>query len=515
MGLVTEPPRLPAGLLARNSVLNLVGQVLPLLLALVCIPIILHGLGAQRFGVLALSWIVVGYFGVFDLGMGRAATKFISEALGRGDRAAVPELVHTAVLAQLGLGVLGGLVLAVVAPLLVEHVLSIPAALADEARAIFYLLAGGVPVVLISGSLRGTLEAAQRFGWVNAVNVSAASSNLLLPVVGVLAGWSLPVIVAALLVPRFASAAAFAWLCARLFPGVRGRIRASREGLRAMLGFGGWVMMSNVTIPVLTHLDRLLIASFLPVAALTFYTVPYEITARASVLPAAMAMALFPAFSYYQGSGAAGVRELLARPLRYLLFGMTPVLAFFVAFAPDLLALWVGPEFAQRSALPLRILALGFFLNGFAYVPFAAVQGLGRPDLKAKLDLGEVPLFGLLCLLLIPGWGIVGAAIAKLAISLVDLAGLVWLVRRFVAPAAVRLEAALVRAAGLAVGYLACVLAVTALVDGLAVSVAGFAACTLAYIAVCWKFATDAKDRSILLGLKAGLSARSASRAAA
>ena len=70
--------------LARNVVWNLLGTGAPLLVAIVAIPLLIQGLGTARFGVLTLAWLVVGYFSLFDLGLGRALTKLVAEKLGKG-----------------------------------------------------------------------------------------------------------------------------------------------------------------------------------------------------------------------------------------------------------------------------------------------------------------------------------------------------------------------------------------------------------------------------------------------
>ena len=70
--------------LARNSALNLLGLCSPLLVAIVAIPILIRGLGTDRFGVLTLVWVVIGYSSLFDLGLSRALTKIVAEKLGAG-----------------------------------------------------------------------------------------------------------------------------------------------------------------------------------------------------------------------------------------------------------------------------------------------------------------------------------------------------------------------------------------------------------------------------------------------
>jgi len=70
--------------LARNVLWNLLGTGAPLLVALFAIPLLIEGLGTERFGVLLIAWMVVGYFSLFDMGLGRALTKLVAEKLGKG-----------------------------------------------------------------------------------------------------------------------------------------------------------------------------------------------------------------------------------------------------------------------------------------------------------------------------------------------------------------------------------------------------------------------------------------------
>lgn len=71
-------------LLASNTLWNLAGYGLPLLVAVFAIPLLIKGLGIDRFGILTLAWMVMGYLSLFDLGLGRALTKLVSEKLSAG-----------------------------------------------------------------------------------------------------------------------------------------------------------------------------------------------------------------------------------------------------------------------------------------------------------------------------------------------------------------------------------------------------------------------------------------------
>ena len=149
--------------LTRNVFWNLLGAGAPLLVAVVAIPMLIEGMGLARFGVLTIAWMVVGYFSLFDFGLGRALTKLVAEKLGNGQGKEIPSLIWTAMSLMAVLGVLGAVVVAVISPWLVADVLNMPAELQSETLIAFYLLAASVPVVISSTGLRGILEAHQRF----------------------------------------------------------------------------------------------------------------------------------------------------------------------------------------------------------------------------------------------------------------------------------------------------------------------------------------------------------------
>lgn len=95
-------------LLARNTVWNLLGQSVPLVVAIFAIPLLVKGLGTDRFGFLTIVWMVIGYFSLFDLGLGRALTKLVAERLSSDKEQEIPPLVWTATVLMLILGAVGG-----------------------------------------------------------------------------------------------------------------------------------------------------------------------------------------------------------------------------------------------------------------------------------------------------------------------------------------------------------------------------------------------------------------------
>lgn len=409
-GNQVEKVHISSSLIARNTLINLVGQALPLLVAVVAMPFVVRGLGTERFGLLTLAWVVMGYFTIFDLGLGRATTKYVAEALGKGENEQVPRIIWTAVTVQAIMGLLGALALFGITDLLVYRVLNIPPALLGEARITFHLLALSIPVVLISSSFSGVLEAAQRFSLVNAVRVPSSILTYLLPLVGLSLGLGLPGIVVLILLARMGALVSFAAMNLSIRPELK-QYSASFSLLSRLVSYGGWVTISSVIGPILVYLDRFLIGSLLTISAVAYYTAPYEAVTRLSIIAASLTMTLFPAFSTLEGiKDRQKLSSVFARSIKYILLTTGPIVIVIGLFAGEILQRWLGNDFAAESTVAMQMLAAGVLINSLALAPFALLQGAGRPDLPAKFYIIELPIYVLVAWLLVNNFGIAGAA---------------------------------------------------------------------------------------------------------
>lgn len=401
-------------LLSRNTLLNFLAQAGPLLVAIAAIPFIIRGLGVERFGLLSIAWLAPESLIFLDLGLGRATTKYVAEALGKGDKDQISRVAWTAMIVQIGLGLLGTIALISIASFLTGNILNIPPELATEGKEIFQLLALSIPLVLVSGSVTGILAAAQRFDLIGAVSAVFNTANPLLTLIGVLwFDWDLREIVAMLVASRFLALITSCWICIRIFPSLK-TPRFHPDELRTLLTFGGWVTVSSIAVPILLYLDRFIIGASLTMAAVAYYSVPYEIVTRLWIIPASLGTTLFAAFSMLTGQKQPErLAFLLARSMKWMLLTLGPAVVVITAFAGDILQIWLGPDFARESSLALQILAVGIFINCMVHVQYATVQALGRPDLTAKFHLLQLPLHGLLVWWFVNVWGITGAAVAQ------------------------------------------------------------------------------------------------------
>ena len=401
---------------------NLAGAATPLVVALVTVPLYLHQIGEARYGVLAIVWLLLGYFGLFDLGLSRATANYIARLPTEAAKER-EEVFWTACILNVTFGLLGGLVLYFVGGPLLGQWFKMSAGLHGEALAALPWIAASVPVATLTAVLTGALEGQERFGIVNLIQASGAILFQVFPLVAAFViSPSLAIVIPVAVAVRAVSIIPLALTVKAKLP-LRGLPKLRVVRIRRLLNYGVWVTVTSVVGPVLVSIDRFLIGVVMGAAAVAYYAVPFNLVSRASILPGALSRSLFPRFSAQNKSAA----ERTAIDSGRVLSGvMTPLVILGLFVMHPFLALWVGIDFAARAAPVGEIILLGIWVNGFAIVPFAMLQAQGRPDLVAKFHVLELAPFIALLWWALHRFGLTGAAGAWTLRVTVDAMLLFW-----------------------------------------------------------------------------------------
>jgi O-antigen/teichoic acid export membrane protein len=409
----SSPIQAPHLAVRRNALWNILGLGLPMMVAVLFIPRLIAGMGTDRFGVLTLILVFLNYFGLFDLGIGRALTQLLAGS-DRKDKRAEAALIWT-VSALLGLlGALAALILFVAAPVVTVNLLRIRGDLAAETIVSIRELALVIPFLLHGLALKGILEANRRFDLSNIVRVPVVLFTFGAPFAVLPFSTDLRVIVPVVLSGRI-----LAWLLnlvmvLRILPHLwRMRAWASSQ-IRVVVRMGGWFTVSGAIAPVMESLDRIFISSFLGISMVAYYTTPFELITKLGIISGGIGGVIFPEFAFRYRQNKAEARTLFLRGVKYILAILFPFALIATAYAHEGLAWWLDPHFADLSAPVLRWLSLYVFMVGAALVPYLFLSGIGRPGISARLHLMELPLHAILLYFLIHAYGIRGAAIGCL-----------------------------------------------------------------------------------------------------
>jgi O-antigen/teichoic acid export membrane protein len=491
-----DEPLLSGRVLARGAAWSFGGIFIPAIVGIAAMPTIVHGLGDERFGVLALAWAVVGYFGLFDLGLGRAVTRRASELMALRDEDRLRTAVWTSWYLMLVLGLGAAALALVVTHALQDRVIPVSPALRRETLVSFSVLALGVPVVVLTTGVRGVLEAAQRFGLVNAVRIPMGLLTFAVPVVSLRFTPELPPVILGLVLVRLAGLLAYALMAVRVVPALSRLASFQRRAARELLASGAWMTVSNVVSPVMVTFDRFFVSALVSVAAVTYYATPYEAVSQALHIPGALSSVLFPAFSAAFVTDRQRLAALFRGGVRTMFLVQVPLTFVVVCFAPEILRAWLGPAFETRSTPVLRWLMLGVLINSLGFLPANFLHGANRADLTAKLHVLELPIYVTALTLLIANFGIAGAAIAWCGRVTVDALVLYWLAARVEGSRVRELLPPLGPPAALFLLVIASPLASTAFAK--ATVAAAFAA---TFAAVLWWWGLHARYRTLALRL--------------
>jgi O-antigen/teichoic acid export membrane protein len=408
--------------LKTSFAINLVAPLARIAVALVTIPIYVRHVGDARYGVISIMWVLLGYFGFLDLGLSRAATNALAKLREAPQQERARVLLTTFVL-NFGFGVVGAALLFILGGFLLQHVISIPDALRPEVARSFPWIAVLFPLALISGVGIGALESRERFLLANVLQVVGMSLTQIAPAVAaVVVSPSLTVVIPTAAVAQASSVVVVLTVVYRLEGPFSVRAFDRREA-RALLGYGGWISVSNILGPLLVSFDQFLIGSIMGVASVAHYAVPMNLVVRSQIFPAALARTFFPRMS---GLSAADARTLGARALSSLGYGYAAVCAPAIIISPAFFRFWIGGDFALHAAPVAQIVFIGAWINGLAFIALTLIQSQGRPDITGKLHMIEIVPFLVILWALTSTLGINGAAIAWSVRCTADALALFW-----------------------------------------------------------------------------------------
>lgn len=404
--------------IARHTAYNVVGSILPIAVSLVTVPLYLRVIGLDLYGVLNLCWLLVGYFGFFDFGLGRATAQHIAKLHDKDDvirsRAFWAGLHLSAVLA-----IIAALVSIPVSWFALREIKLGNGALHAQVQGALPFLVAAVPLAIFQSVLRGALEGRREFFLVNAIISVGAIATAVFPLAGAtLWGPDIRVLVAISVAIRCMMLLGLGIAAARCMP-LRRYERPETKDMRTMTRFGAWLTVTNIVGPLMVFADRFLIGAISGAAAVALYVIPFNVVSQLVLIPSSVSSALFPRFAAAEQPPAVKHEALLAMSCL-----VTPMSMSALLFAGTFLRFWIGTAAAVHSTPVALALIVGFWANGVAQVPFMGLLAAARTDVTAKVHLAEVGPYFLLLWFGLTYFGLVGAAIAWSIRGTVDLIAL-------------------------------------------------------------------------------------------
>lgn len=398
--------------LIKDSLWVLLSIAIPAVIAIPAFAIINKQVGTELFGIFTLSFAIIGYASIFDLGLSRAVIREV--AMNDNNANAITAIINTAFTMMSVLSLLAVLVIWGVSESLVG-LLSVSDSYQNDVISGFKWLAVCVPFLLISQIFLAYFEGLAEF---RALSLVRTLGNVLIVVLPCVASFIEPSFTALMLAMLLARVMVFlcsvGWIVQRMTV----RLALDRQIAKRLLGFGGWLTVSTVVGPIMMYFDRFILSSIGGAKNVAFYTAPSELTMRMLSLPSAVSRTLFSRLSRTPNGREKDIYRwgIISLGVASFLFA----LPFFV-FAKEILVLWLGQEFAQ-SAWVFRILLIGFVFNAIAQVPFTSLQAKGLSKQTAMVHCSELIPYIILLIFLVKYYGLIGVAVAWTLRVFIDMA---------------------------------------------------------------------------------------------
>lgn len=375
--------------LKRNTGYNLAGAVFPALVALATIPLYLPWIGSERFGALSLIWLISGSFGFFDLGLTRS-TAFRIAAQPTADTAAHGKTLGSALALGSVASIVGGLFAWAVLHVYFERFFICGPELRDEILDALPLGGLLVAATLLSSICNGALQGRERFGEANILMTGGSAGLQAAPLMAaMLMGSEFSFLVAAMLGVRIATLAYGLFATSRHVAPLR-LLRHDRSEVARLRGFGKWVMSTSLLGPIILYFDRLLLGSFFGGGAVASYNAPFQLAQRVTLVPTAIAAALFPRMVGRNLQQAADQCRIAAD---YSAALITPLVVLAILSMDWFIRLWVGEALSPDTPDIAKLLLAAFWCNSFGAIYATALEARGRPDVLPKLLLAEAPIY--------------------------------------------------------------------------------------------------------------------------
>jgi O-antigen/teichoic acid export membrane protein len=400
--------------LVRGTASNLVGKCINVGVWFVVTPVLVHQLGATEYGLWALVGTIVVYGALLDFGIGAAVSKYVAEYRASAELDEASRLVSTALWLYAGIGSVAALLGILLAPVF-PIVFNVPEDARSTASWLSVVAGLTIAVELPTSNAFAVLRGLQRYEEINAVGIVAmlllggAMVTVALLGGGVVAVAAVNAPLALLMqVPMI-------WFIRRAEPGLRyGWRTPSRRLVRKVAAFSSSLFFLNTAERVNTKTDEFVIAAFLPVAAVTPYSVARRLAELPQVLTLQFVNLLLPLASELDAEGdRRRLRLLYLTATRVALVTYLPVAAGLMVFAEPFIAAWVGAGYAKDSIIVVILGFAGLFTM-LAWPGNLMLQGMARHRTLAGYAVSAALLNLGLSIALIEPLGVKGVALATL-----------------------------------------------------------------------------------------------------
>jgi O-antigen/teichoic acid export membrane protein len=333
---------------------NWLGVATNLFMGIFLAPYMIHQLGAERYGIWALSFALIEYFWFFDLGLRSAVVNFISRFRARGEPENVNQVINTAFAYFLGMSTFVAL-LTLGCSGRVHRLFMISEAHRPEFARLVLLIGFSWAVGLVFCVFQASLEAFQQFKIYNHIWIATLIVRSFGCAVLLYFGYGVIALGVMVVVSQNLGYLLNFLAFRRVFPELHFSAALLRKArMREMLGYGRDSFLATSSNMFLNQGPAIMIGHFLPASFVGYYSVPSRLLQYAVDALVRIGSVTAPNTVELVTRGRMDhVLNLGMYLNRYCFVLFMPFCLFLLVYGRELIQVWV-PAFTSYSA-PLLI----------------------------------------------------------------------------------------------------------------------------------------------------------------
>lgn len=410
----------------RNALSNYLRFILSMATMFLLTPYILRKVGAQDFGLWSLTFSIVGFLGLLDMGFGASAVKYVAEFRGKNDPEGRNRMVSTLLLAYIVLAVIATTGMALLS-LAYQHLFHIPTLEMGKAIALLWII--GVRSVVLAlplGLYQGILFGEQKIAQINMVQIVTNLLYALLTWRSLASGGGILLLAWINLAIMGLEHAWYFLLCTRYLPDLQISVRlANKALLREAVVFSSAQMVINLSALIRLRTDPILVQMFMSLSAVALYTVALRVAESSLLLTKQAINVLAPLIAQLNGAGRIEqIRSTFLSASRWTFAGASLITIPICLFANEILKGWAGKEFgAAVPTLIVLMLSMWFVIPQMVATNVLAMTG--HHTWTARMGAVSAIVNILVSLALVRPLGLAGVALGTLASTIVVDLGMV------------------------------------------------------------------------------------------
>ena len=416
-----------------NMLSSMAGYIIPMLVALFTTPLLLRGLGEAAYGLQGLVAVIIGYLTFMDMGLDLPVTKLLAEDRARNNIEAENNLLSTTLQLYASIGLIGMVVIVLLADWFVRVVFKVPEDLVSQAVIVFQLAGIGFLGSVGMSWGRAVAMGLHRFDLNYSVSVPLSTAGTLIGLGVVYAGYGVVGYVLTRTLFTVVAGPAYFVITRHLLPDFSFRWGFDKATMRRVRGYVGYGTFNRITSSLVSRLDQTFLGVWVGVAAAGIYSVPFMLVNSLGYMLAYMLGFIFPMASELQSLGQMDqLRDVFIRSSQFIaaLAGLVFIPLF--ALGDLFLTLWT-PTISIKAAGVLQLLALAGYIGTLtATLPNSVMVGLGKMRQFTIYTTIRAVALAAFCFIFIRPLGIEGAGWALLLTCSVDVVYFVIFLRRYV-----------------------------------------------------------------------------------